>query len=300
MENVSNSLTNASTEIKNKMTSVSFRDFLQSNTLVSKVAFTLLVMFIFFILLKFSVAFIPKILKNSESSRVFNGTIEGTNSLVIPQDPSLENAVTIKRSVNANKGVEFTWALWAFIDDDAVTNSDNNVHIFHKGDILKGEDGTNMHNIAAPGLYLKNGVNTLVVKMNTFDNQNNTYDITDIPLNKWVHIIIRVKNQRMDVYINGTIKRAIELGSVPKQNYGNIFVAQNVISAPSTPSSNTQSTSASLYGSKLSNLTYKDYALNISEIQKMVIQGPNRTLVSYNSMTDNTTNYLSFNWYTNN
>lgn len=287
MENVSNTLTNTSTEITNKITSVSFRDFLQSNTLVSKVAFTLLVMFIFFILLKFSVTFIPKIMKSSNSSRIFDGTIEGTNSLVIPQDPSLENAVTIKRSVNENKGVEFTWSLWAFIDDDAVTNSSNNIHIFHKGDIHK-DDVSHMHNIAAPGLYLKNGVNTLVVKMNTFDNQNNTYDITDIPLNKWVNIIIRVKNQRMDVYINGTIKRAIELGSVPKQNYGNIFVAQNAIS------------STSLYGSKLSNLMYKDYALNISEIRKLVIQGPNRTMVSYNSLTDNTTNYLSFDWYTNN
>ena len=42
-----------------------------------------------------------------------------------------------------------------------------------------------------------------------------------------MNIIIRVQNSAMDVYINGTITRSVELAGVPKQNYGDVFVGLN-------------------------------------------------------------------------
>jgi hypothetical protein len=277
-ENVSNQIS--------KVTSISFKDFVSSNSLISKVAFTLLVMFIFFLLLKFSITFIPKLFKESNSPFIFNGTIEGSHSVVVPQDPKYDNAIPIQRSINEKNGIEFSWSLWMFLDDNALSSGNQNIHIFHKGDSHKIASG-DLHKIAAPGLYLDGQNNNLLVTMNT----HNTSDlekipISGVPMNKWVNVIIRVKNRRVDVYINGTIKRSVELDGVPKQNYGEIYIAQN------KPSS--------LQGSKLSNLRYHDHALNVSDIQKLVQRGPNRKLVTSSAMTDNSSSYLAFDWYYNN
>lgn len=280
-ENVSNQLS--------KVTSISFKDFVSSNSLISKIAFTLLVMFIFFLLLKFSITLIPKLFKESSSPYIFNGTIEGSHSVVIPQDPKHDNAIPILRSVNEKHGIEFSWSLWMFLDDNAVSIGNTNIHIFHKGDshTYTTENNNIFHKIAAPGLYLDGQNNNLIVTMNTHDTSElEQILVSGVPMNKWVNIIIRVKNRRIDVYINGTIKRSIELDGVPKQNYGEIFIAQN--------------TSPSLQSSKLSNLRYHDYALNVYDIQKLVQRGPNRKLVTSSAMTDNSSSYLAFDWYYNN
>jgi hypothetical protein len=288
VENKANSVAeNVSNQIS-KVTSISFKDFVSSNSLISKVAFTLLVMFIFFLLLKFSITFIPRLFKESSSPYIFNGTIEGSHSVVVPQDPKYDNAIPILRSVNEKNGIEFSWSLWMFLDDNAVSNGNTNIHIFHKGDSHTTGD---LHKIAAPGLYLDGQNNNLLVTMNTHnsgkdDDKLEKIEVSGVPMNKWVNIIIRVKNRRVDVYINGTIKRSVELDGVPKQNYGEIFIAQN--------------TSPSLQGSKLSNLRYHDHALNVYDIQKLVQSGPNRKLVTSSAMTDNSSSYLAFDWYYNN
>jgi len=276
-ENISNQLSN--------VTSISFKDFVSSNSLISKVAFTLLVMFVFFVLLKFSINLIPKLFNESNSPFIFNGTIEGTHSVVVPQDPKYANAIPILRSVNENDGIEFSWSLWMFLDDQAIASGNQYIHIFHKGDsptIL----GDNLHTIACPGLYLDGETNNLLVTINTHNISTPEHiEVSGVPMNKWFNIIIRVKNKRVDVYINGTIKHSIELSGVPKQNYGEIYIAQN--------------TSSSLQGSKLSNLRYHDYALNVSDIQTLVQKGPNRKLITSNAMTDNSSSYLAFDWYYN-
>lgn len=288
MDKVENNANAVAEKVSNqisKVTSISFKDFMSSNSLISKVAFTLLVMFIFFLLLKFSITFIPKLFKENSSPYIFNGTIEGSHSVVVPQDPKYDNAIPIKRSVNEKNGIEFAWSLWMFLDDNAISGGDTNIHIFHKGDSVMDGD---LHKIAAPGLYLNGQTNELLVTMNKHNNTNiiEQIPVSGVPMNKWVNIIIRVKNRRVDVYINGTIKRSIELDSVPKQNYGEIYIAQN--------------TTHSLQGSKLSNLRYHDHALNVSDIQELVQRGPNRKLITSSAMTDNSSSYLAFDWYYNN
>lgn len=290
MEQVENQANNVAQNVSNqisKVTSVSFKDFISSNTIISKIAFTLLVMFIFFLLLKFSITIIPKLFKESNSPYIFNGSVEGSHSFVIPQDPKYDNAITIQRSVNEDGGIEFSWSLWLFLDDSAISTSNSQIHIFHKGD-----DKLNTgYKIESPGLYLNASSNSLIVKMNSHsDDVNKMFNeitVDDIPMNKWFNIIIRVKNRLVDTYINGTIKRSYELPSVPKQNYGNIYVAQN---PPENPT---------LQGSKLSNLRYHDHALNVHEIQKLIQSGPNRKLITNSAMTDKSTSYLAFDWYYN-
>lgn len=285
VDNQSNIIAENVSKQISKVTSISLKDFVSSNSLISKVAFTLLVMFIFFLLLKFSITFIPFLFKESNSPYIFNGTIEGSHGVVVPQDPKYDNAISIQRSVNERGGIEFSWSLWMYLDDNTITNGNHNIHIFHKGDSIKNEEG--LHKISTPGLYLNSNINNLLVTINTHNDATlNKIDVTGVPMNKWFNIIIRVKNRRVDIYINGTIKRSIELPGVPKQNYGEIYIAQN--------------TDYSLQGSKLSNLRYHDYALNVSDILNLVQKGPNRKLVTSSAMTDNSSSYLAFDWYYNN
>jgi hypothetical protein len=116
--------------------------------------------------------------------------------------------------------------------------------------------------------------------MNTYDVINEEIDIPDIPLNKWVNVIIRCQNRKLDVYINGTITRSITLIGVPKQNYGDVYVAMN-----------------GGFSGYISNLWYYNYSLGTSAIQSLVQKGPNTTMIGSNGLSDKSRNYLSLRWF---
>ena len=49
----------------------------------------------------------------------------------------------------------------------------------------------------APGLYLHENKNSLVVIMNTFDSMVEEVEIPNIPINKWINVSIRIKIKSM-------------------------------------------------------------------------------------------------------
>jgi hypothetical protein len=130
----------------------------------------------------------------------------------------------------------------------------------------------------APGA--SEGSNKLIVMMNTFDMINEEIEIPNIPVNKWINVILRCRNTFLDVYVNGTITRSIDLSGVPKQNYGDVFVALN-----------------GGFDGYISNLQYYNYALGTTAIQKLVSNGPNTTMTSSSGLNDKTINYLSLRWF---
>jgi hypothetical protein len=254
------------------------RDFVESNSLVAKFAFLLLVLFGFVILLRVGVSILSYFFKPSTSPRLINGMVDANKMLIFPQDPSNNSAVTIYRSVNENDGLEFTWSTWIFIDN-LETKSGMFKHIFSKGNSNIGKKGMIEPN-NAPGLYIAPNTNALVVVMNTYNVINEEITIPDIPLNKWVNVIIRCQNTNLDVYINGTISRSVNLVGVPKQNYGDVYVAMN-----------------GGFDGYISNLWYYNYALGTAAIQNLVNKGPNTKMIGGNAMTDKMYNYLSLRWF---
>jgi len=254
------------------------RDFLESNSLVAKFAFLLLVLFAFIILLRMGISILSYLMKPSDSPHLIDGMVDARQMMIFPQDPSSNDAVTIYRSVNANQGIEFTWSTWIFIEN-LQTNQGIYKHIFSKGNSTLEENGMIYPN-NAPGLYIAPNVNALVVVMNTFDVINEEIIIPDIPLNKWLNVIIRCKNTTLDVYINGTITRSINLVGIPKQNYGDVYVGMN-----------------GGFDGYVSNLWYYNYALGTSAIQKIVEKGPNKKMIGNNGVSDNLFNYLSLRWF---
>jgi hypothetical protein len=129
-------------------------------------------------------------------------------------------------------------------------------------------------------MYIAPNTNDLVVFMNTFNVINEKITISNIPLNKWINVIIRCQNTTLDVYVNGTITKSQELIGVPKQNYGNVYIGQN-----------------NGFSGYISNLWYYDYALGTTEIQDMVVKGPNTNTVGNPAMTMKNPNYLSLRWF---
>jgi len=256
------------------------KSFMESNTLISNFAFLLLIIFGFIIILRVSVSILGRFMQPSDSPHLFDGMIDAKQQMVIYQDPSNNSAKTIYRSVNANDGVEFTWSSWLFINN--LTNT-NNVykHVFSKGNNKIGTNGI-MDPNNAPGLYILPSTNALLVVMNTYQVINEELLIPDIPINKWINVIIRCENTTLDVYINGTITRSVNLVGVPKQNYGNVYVAAN-----------------GGFDGNISNLWYYNYALGTSAIQHLVQKGPNTNMIGSTGINDSSHDYLSLRWFFN-
>jgi hypothetical protein len=227
------------------------REFFESNSLVAKLAFLFLVMFIFILVLRITINVMLYFYKPNESPKLINGMVDATQAIVFPQDPSLNDSTTIYRSKNARNGVEFTWSTWIFINNLQL-NENIYKHIFSKGNSDLAANGMIGPN-NAPGMYIAPNTNTLVIVMNTYDVINEEISIPDIPLNKWLNVIIRCQNRTLDVYINGTITRSINLVGIPKQNYGDVLVAMN-----------------GGFDGYISNLWYYNYALGTSAIQSIV------------------------------
>jgi len=256
------------------------KDFFESNNLVARIAFLLLVIFGFIVLLRIGISVMSYFFKPSDSPHLIDGMVDASQMIVFHQDPSNNDSVTIYRSVNANDGIEFSWSVWIYINNlyDSGANGIYK-HIFSKGNSNLQENGLISPN-NAPGLYIAPNTNALVLLMNTFNVINEEIIIPDIPISKWVNVIIRCQNTTLDIYINGTISRSIHLVGVPKQNYGDVYVAMN-----------------GGFNGYISNLWYYNYALGTSAIQKIASNGPNTKLIGSNGMTDTFFNYLSLRWF---
>jgi hypothetical protein len=272
------------------------KEFLQSNSIVAKFAFLIMALIVFFAALRLGTAILTYIFQESPNPILLKGMIKSNQMMIIPQDPSVEGAKPILRSNNEREGLEFTWAVWINIDDFSYKQNEFK-HVFHKGnDNLssgnsgsKGVVGLNFPN-NSPGVYITpinidpmNG-NTagLLIKMNSFNKIDEDVTIGDLPINKWVNIIIRVtKQNQMDVYINGTLVKRHMLAGVPKQNYGDVYVSMN-----------------GGFSGNTSDLRYFQKALSTSEIQSIVNKGPNTKMISgLGDSKKDSQKYLSTRWY---
>lgn len=253
-------------------------EFLQSNSLVAKLAFLLLVIFGFMILLRVGISVVSWFFNPADSPHLIDGMVDAKQMLVFQQDPSSNGSVTIHRSVNANDGIEFTWSVWIYIENLQYLEGKYK-HIFYKGNSNLESTGLNFPN-NAPGLYIAPNTNALVVMMNTYNVINEEVVIPDIPMNKWVNVIIRCQNTTLDVYINGTITRSVHLVGVPKQNYGDVYVAMN-----------------GGFDGNISNLWYYNYALGTTAIQNIIKNGPNTKMIGSGGMNLKNPNYLSIRWF---
>jgi len=247
----------------------------------------------------------------SNATKLIPGKLSGNQKYSVPQDETGYNIVGL--SDNEPHGLEFTYSVWLKIDSLALEDdvydisqcdwSDGSVcdkkliHIFNKGDDTSNTLHPSTNHIPgdisklnnAPGLYLaRSGPQiVLLVYMDTIENASYTRKpiiVSNIPIMKWMSLIIIAKSNVLYIYVNGQLKSsAVFTDEVFKQNYDPIYLNDQSIS----------------WGA-LADLSYYSRALNGLEIQKLVLSGPNqKNIIDTNSIFNETPSYLSRNWYSN-
>lgn len=295
IENVKTGVQSSLGEFSQKGVVNASNDFLESNGLFAKFAFLILVLIVFLFLFKVGMSMIAYFSQPSSSPFLISGTLEGNTLAVISQNPKNADSVPIIRSVNEKAGMEFTWSVWLMLKYNQTPTANTKVDtIFVKGPTGKFNETHGVNDVNGPGLYVgkeQDGTVSLgflmddVVINNPMDLIKNkqSIDIQNLPLNKWVHVAFRLENKILDAYVNGIIAKRLQMLNAPKQNFYDVLVCGN----------------GGFQGS-LSNLQYFNRALNVFEINNIVMFGPNLTSSKQSSGKVNATgnySYLSTSWY---
>lgn len=283
IKNTSDSLQNTIKDFSSQDTVNAGQDFLNSNSIIAKFAFVILVLIAFLILVNLGTKLIMYFTQPPKSPYIINGIVSGNSNINISQNPKNPDSIIVLRSNNQNKGIEATWSTWLLVNDlnGLKTGSNKSFsHIFNKGNDQFNSDGIATVN-NAPGIYMSDGSsNVLRVYFDTVTNNNNFIEINNVPLKKWFHLAVRIQNNIMDIYVNGIISERKKFNEVPKQNYDDIHICYN-----------------NGFNGQLSNLVYYDYALGIFEINNIILKGPNTSLSNTANNSVNFSYYLSNLWY---
>jgi len=265
------------------------KDFLESNSWIAKLAFLLMVVIGFVILFRLMISFITWIFSPSGKVVLINGLQNGAVSTTISQDPNNKASITILRSENEKDGIEFTWSVWLYLNGFQGSDSDINGtyhHVFNKGNTTPSQSngsfpGTTTPN-NAPGLYINPNYDGFRVIMNSFSNPyQEVIEVTDLPMAKWINVVIRVQSKNCDIYVNGRLVKRRVMTDVVKQNYDDVHVSLN-----------------GGFSGYLSNLTYFNRSISITQIQDIISVGPNLKPVSKAlDLTNSKPRYLSNRWY---
>ena len=289
-----NTMNNPQTAINNTMGEFSSpqavettdKGFLDSNGIIAKVVFLIMVVIIFILLFFVIVNLIGYFTASPSNPLLVNGQINANKLVSISQNPANSASKLIMRSNNRPTGIEFTWSVWLNYQDSI--NENKFSPVFVKGDVSDSfGEYCSINN--GPGVYFGKkgaGSNTLYILMDTASKSATINDpvsiiqVPNLPTSTYFHLGIRCQNTYIDIYINGTLIKRQNLMNVPKQNYYNVNVC------PSGGFSGT-----------LSNLQYFDKALTVVEINTIVQSGPNQKDITSNPFTSILPNTISTSWY---
>ena len=238
------------------------------------------------------------------SSPIMPDTTPTTQTVV--QDPD-SGVPLIYNSVNESNGMEFSYSMYLFInpdtfetsaafgDEGAATGSATPVgtsgrsgapatgsttpdgtvlkHIFHKGN-------REVFPLMSPGLFVSSKSNTLRLYMNSTTRWDNYVEIPNVPVNKWFHVVITMKGKYLDVYVNGNVTVRHEFDTVPKLNYGNVYIMYPAKFPNSATDAVTGFRVDGAMKGMVSRLNYYAFALNYSQIDSLYRQGPSKKIVS--------------------
>jgi hypothetical protein len=218
--------------------------------------------------------------------------------ITIRQDLSkYPDAKPIGLSMNERTGIEFAYSFYIYVQPSTFTGQDHLKHVFHKGFACPWP-------LMGPGVFMKGDTNTMRIFMNTYKNPYTFVDVRNIPVDKWVHVVLNCYKSGLDVFVNGNLATRLSFkDTIPYQNFQDLILFSNA-----RYSSFTGSTMPALGGSEntfhidgafkgyLSNLIYTRYALSVTEIQTLMAAGAS-TKMRQKSM--DKPPYLADDWWAN-
>lgn len=122
-------------------------------------------------------------------------------------------ASNLPPSKNTNN---YTYSIWVYVNDWNYRFGEQKVLI----------DRKDKENGSSPSLSLAAMQNNLIVATSVYPTSeqdvetpiSHTCTVDNIPLQRWVNIIVSLNGRTMDVYINGKLTRTCVLPGVPKMN----------------------------------------------------------------------------------
>ena len=229
------------------------------------------------------------------NARIVVYPFTGSSTKIIQQDPNAAGSVTLPASDNQLTGIEFSYSTFLYISDDT---DDGDGRLKWKSVFYKGYQSSPFP-LLGPGVFVSSGQangTTLRIIMNTYDKWFNPLDVNQIPLNKWFHLAIVLRNSNLEAYINGNLANKLSLkGTLPYQNYQPLILFPNtktgagvaIAENPASGFDNSSGTApafgipagesfyvAGKFTGYISNLVYFTYALTYSEIQNQLNMGP--------------------------
>jgi hypothetical protein len=224
-----------------------------------------------------------------------NTYVTDGQSKTIIQDPNTNGAIPVNLSDNERTGIEFSYSFYLHVDPSAFRQEYGLLHIFHKG-------YSSQFPLLAPGVYMRSDTNTLRVYVNTYKTWNNYVEVENIPVSKWVHIVIACKDSALEIYINGNLSKKMSFdGFAPYQNFQDICCfSQRRITLKKSTIPSVDENGFDVFGAMkgmLSRLNYFSYALCYSEIQQLMNEGPSTKMDS--SLMNQVPPYLADTWWAN-
>ena len=295
ISNAANSIRSTTQNVTSEFSSTGVgnatQEFLNSNSIIAKFVFVILVVIAFMILLSLGFNLLAYLTSPANNPYIIHGMLTGTSYSVTPQDPSSGSPI-VYRSNNQSGGAEFTWSIWLKVDQMPKDGTYECVFV-------KGTDNYNRDGIATvnngPGVYLfkkqteANGKDSSELNLRyemdvvspdkTGQTNSKVVNISNLPIGKWFHVAIRLQNKTMDTYVNGVITNRTSFDNlIPKQNYDSIIYAGN-----------------GGFSGAASNLRYYNHALSVFEINSIVYYGPN--LKAANGSASSFFDYFGRSWY---
>jgi hypothetical protein len=277
VDNVRDSVSSSLNQFSSQASVNADQSFLNSNSIIAKFAFVIFAVIVFIVLLYLGTKLVFYFYSPSLSPYIVKGVLAGNSNLTIYTTRKNDtNNVPILNSNNQPGGLEYTWSVWLYYN--TITETTKHEPIFIKGNAVF-DSTTNISGYNSPGLYFCLSGNSpfLITRY-----ASNSHSIEGIPMKKWFHVAIRVQNTVLDIYVNGTIARREVFSSVPDENLYDILVGHS-----------------GGFNGNLSDLRYYSYALNIFDINNIILFGPNLSPSSLSPDSNNSNiSYLSSNWYT--
>ena len=99
--------------------SIDTQAFMESNSIVARAAFVVLVLLVFIILLSLGVRVIQWWFSPSKNPKLVDGMKRADEKMTVYANPqrSAEGAKPILRSDDQKYGVEFTWSVWIYLSE---------------------------------------------------------------------------------------------------------------------------------------------------------------------------------------
>jgi len=299
--------------------------FLDSNGLIAKFVFLLLVLLAFLALLYLGIQLIAYFTQPYGSPYLVYGLLPGTTSVTITQDPTKKDSITLLRSNNATTGIEFTWSVWLFVDplnsatDDAVVTGSTHGAVKYHTVFVKGDGKPStvfpfgvMQPNNGPGVYLYRDLKSDSVATQPFNNLKILVDTVQVPSN--VPTATKAtgstpqpfenKSEIIDIKgipINKWCHLVIRCTNIYIDVYINGIIAQRMQlqSAPRQNNNNVNICTNGGFAGNISNLQYFNYAISAIQINSIFASGPNLTPSSQmgNASVASNPQYLSSTWY---